>query len=123
MKQGLGWLLGDMDRDGNMFPGGYGIMEVLGLNAELIDVAVYTQQALESTARVAGLLGEPDARRAIARLASELKTRINSVSGSRRRSPTPTSSGPGHRRRVPRWERGSSSGSRARTSSRRETGS
>ena len=28
-------------------------MEVLGLNAELIDVAVYTQQALEATARIA----------------------------------------------------------------------
>ena len=52
-----------MDRDGNMFPGGYGIMEVLGLNAELIDVAVYTQQALESTARVARTLGSPTARR------------------------------------------------------------
>jgi glycogen debranching enzyme len=77
MKQGLGWLLGDMDRDGNMFPGGYGIMEVLGLNAELIDVAVYTQQALESTARVARILGEPDSAARYARLASELKTRIN----------------------------------------------
>ena len=95
MKQGLGWLLGDMDRDGNMFPGGYGIMEVLGLNAELIDVAVYTQQALESTARVARILGEPDSAARYAR----------------------------RRPRVPRWGRGSSSRSRATTSSRRETGS
>ena len=31
----------------NLFPEGNGIMEVRGLNAELIDVAVYTQQALE----------------------------------------------------------------------------
>ena len=46
MKQGLDWLLSDMDRNRNLFPEGYGIMEVSGLNAELIDVAVYTQQAL-----------------------------------------------------------------------------
>ena len=77
MKQGLGWLLTDMDRDGNMFPGGYGIMEVLGLNAELIDVSVYTQQALEATARVAGVLGEADTAAHYARVASELKERIN----------------------------------------------
>ena len=77
MKQGLHWLLADMDPDGNMFPGGYGIMEVLGLNAELIDVAVYTQQALEATARVAKAVGEPDSAARYARLASELKSRIN----------------------------------------------
>jgi glycogen debranching enzyme len=76
MKQGLRWLLGDMDPDGNLFPGGYGIMEVLGLNAELIDVAVYTQQALQGTARVARLLGEPDTLR-YDRLAARLKSRIN----------------------------------------------
>ena len=45
------------------------------------------------------------------------------VSGSRKRSPTPTSSGPGRRRRAPRRGRGSSSRSRATTSSPRETGS
>ncbi|HEU4525884.1 MAG TPA: hypothetical protein VFR62_12735 [Gemmatimonadales bacterium] len=77
MTRGLSWLLGEMDPDGNMFPGGYGIMEVLGLNAELIDVAVYTQQALEATARVARLLGEPDTAARYSRRAAELKTRIN----------------------------------------------
>jgi glycogen debranching enzyme len=77
MKQGLSWLLDEMDPDGNMFPGGYGIMEVLGLSAELIDVAAYTQQALEATARVARLLGEPDTGARYSRLAAELKTRIN----------------------------------------------
>ena len=77
MKRGIGWLLGEMDPDGNLFPGGYGIMEVLGLNAELIDVSVYTQQALEATARVARLVGEPDAAARYTRLARELKRRIN----------------------------------------------
>ena len=36
-------------------------MEVSGLNAELIDVAVYTQQALRATARIARVLDEPEA--------------------------------------------------------------
>ena len=33
MKQGLRWLLGDMDQNRNLFPEGYGITEILGLNA------------------------------------------------------------------------------------------
>ena len=77
MKRGLDWLLTDMDRNGNLFPEGPGIMEVYGLTAELIDVAVYTQQALEATAQIAALLGEPDSAARYTRLASELKTRIN----------------------------------------------
>jgi hypothetical protein len=76
MKAGLAWLLTAVDRNRNSFPEGHGIMEVYGLNAELIDVAVYTQQALEATARVAGLLGEHDAAR-YRQLAAELKARID----------------------------------------------
>ena len=77
MKQGLRWLLTDMDRNHNLFPEGYGIMEVSGLNAELIDVAVYTQQALEVTARVARVLDEPDTAARYEQQASALKARIN----------------------------------------------
>ena len=77
MKQGLHWLLTDMDRDRNLFPEGYGITEILGLNAELIDVAVYTQQALVATARLARILGEPKMAEHYQRLASELARRIN----------------------------------------------
>jgi glycogen debranching enzyme len=77
MTQGLHWLLADMDRNHDLFPEGYGIMEVHGLNAELIDVAVYTQQALEATARVARALDDPDAGSRYERQASALKARIN----------------------------------------------
>jgi glycogen debranching enzyme len=77
LKLGLRWLLGDMDRNHNLFPEGYGIMEVSGLNAELIDVAVYTQQALETTARIARVLGEAKVASRYERLAARLKTRIN----------------------------------------------
>ena len=77
MKLGIHWLLTDMDQNKNLFPEGYGIMEVYGLNAELIDVAVYTQQALKATAQIAGILDEPDAAAQYQQLASQLEMRIN----------------------------------------------
>lgn len=77
MKQGLHWLLTDLDENRNLFPGGYGITEIYGLNAELIDVSVYTQQALAATAGVARILGERTAAERYGRLASELKQKIN----------------------------------------------
>jgi glycogen debranching enzyme len=77
MKQGIRWLLTDMDRNQNLFPEGYGIMEVLGLNTEVIDVAVYTQQALLAAARVADASKEPAAARRYRSLAADLEIRIN----------------------------------------------
>jgi glycogen debranching enzyme len=77
MKQGLHWLLTDMDENRNLFPGGYGITEIYGLNAELIDVSVYTQQALVATAEIARILGDKGAAEHYRRLASELEQKIN----------------------------------------------
>jgi glycogen debranching enzyme len=77
LTQGLRWLLVAMDRNHDLFPEGYGIMEVAGLNAELIDVAVYTQQALVATARIARVLGKPRTAARYERQALELKRRIN----------------------------------------------
>jgi glycogen debranching enzyme len=77
MKQGIDWLLGEMDQNHDLFPEGYGIMEVYGLNAELIDVAVYTQQALKATAYIAGILSQPTAADHYERLALTLATKIN----------------------------------------------
>lgn len=77
MTSGIEWLLTDMDQNRNLFPEGYGIMEVYGLNAELIDVAVYTQQALEATSHIAVILGKPDEARHYERVAARLKSRIN----------------------------------------------
>lgn len=80
MKKGIGWLLGDQDRNGNLFPEGPGIMEVQGLNVELIDVAVYTQQALEAMAQMAAELGEPETEIAFyTAKAKELKQKINDL--------------------------------------------
>jgi glycogen debranching enzyme len=77
MTRGIEWLLTDMDQNRDLFPEGYGITEILGLNSEVIDVAVYTQQALEATAHIAAILGEPDAAKHYEQLASELESRIN----------------------------------------------
>ncbi len=77
MKMGLRWLLSDMDQNKNFFPEGYGIMEVHGLNAELIDVAVYTQQALKATAYVAGILNEARDKKHYEELAASLAVKIN----------------------------------------------
>lgn len=75
VKQGLRWLLEDQDQDGDLFPEGYGIMEVLGLDGELIDTAVYTQVALENAAELGELLDDEDTSR-YAELAHLLANRI-----------------------------------------------
>ncbi len=77
MKMGINWLLKDMDQNKNLFPEGYGIMEVYGLNAELIDVAVYTQQALKATARIAGVLKDPKVQSEYQELSDSLAKKIN----------------------------------------------
>ena len=77
MKQGLHWLLADMDPNHNLFPGGYGVTEISGLNAELIDVAVYTGQALRATAEVGRLLGDRKSALRYERLADDLNRKIN----------------------------------------------
>jgi glycogen debranching enzyme len=77
MTQGLHWLLTDKDRNHDLFPEGYGITEILGLNSELIDVAVYTQQALDATSRVAALLSRPAEAERYRALAARLAARIN----------------------------------------------
>lgn len=77
VTRGIDWLMGPMDQNKNLFPEGYGIMEVLGLNSEVIDVAVYTQQALEAAARIAGVMHDNDREEEYRKLASELKQRIN----------------------------------------------
>jgi len=75
VQKGIDWLQGQMDH--KLFPEGYGIMEVYGLNAQLIDVAVYTQQALQAAALIASTLNDTDAEVRYGKLASDLKEKIN----------------------------------------------
>ncbi len=55
--RGIEWLLGEMDPDHDMLPSGYGIIEIKGLNVELIDTAVYTCQALYRMYEMSKALG------------------------------------------------------------------
>jgi glycogen debranching enzyme len=77
VERGIDWLLGPMDQNRDLFPEGYGIMEILRLNAEVIDVAVYTQQALEAAADIADAVHDEKASDRYRNLASKLKARIN----------------------------------------------
>lgn len=75
--KGIEWLLKDSDPDGNGYPNGSGMMEIPGLDSEMIDVAVYTQQALTSAAAMARVVGEGELAAAYERSAEALKSRIN----------------------------------------------
>ncbi|WP_460963170.1 alpha-L-rhamnosidase-related protein [Spirosoma litoris] len=79
IQKGIHWLLVDQDKNGNMFPEGYGIMEVKGLNAELVDVAVYTQQALEVAAKMAAIVNDPASQKDYAQKAALLKNKVNTL--------------------------------------------
>jgi glycogen debranching enzyme len=78
VKKGLTWLLGEMDPDGDLLPEGYGIIEIEGLNVELIDSAVYTYEALRVASQMAELFGEQETSHEYAELALRLGKKINS---------------------------------------------
>lgn len=79
LKKGMTWLLKDRDPDGNHYPNGSGMMEIPGLESELemIDVAVYTQQALTSIVELALAVEDNTAANEYQKLAEELKVKIN----------------------------------------------
>ncbi|MEX2233883.1 MAG: glycogen debranching protein [Cyclobacteriaceae bacterium] len=77
IEKGMKWLLEDMDPDGNGYPNGSGMMEIPGLDTEMIDVAVYTQQALEAAAEIARTLGEMEIAADYQKRAQALKLKIN----------------------------------------------
>jgi len=77
VKKAIHWLLKEQDPDGNGYPNGGGMMEIHGLDSEMIDVAVYTQQALSSAAEIARSLGDQTAATEYQDLADTLKTKIN----------------------------------------------
>ena len=77
VKKGIDWLLGEMDPDGNGYPNGSGMMEIPGLDTEMIDVAVYTQQALEAAAEMASQLDDGKTAGRYKQLATALRIKIN----------------------------------------------
>lgn len=77
VKKGLAWLLEQNDKDGNLLPDGFGMMEIHGLNSEMVDVASYTQKAFADAAAMATEMGEEDVATRYQSLATQLKTKIN----------------------------------------------
>jgi len=75
-KQGLDWLVRKNDKDRNGLPEGFGMMEIHGLNSEMIDVAAYSQGAFADAAEMAAEMGDAAAatqyRQAAARLAEKI---------------------------------------------------
>ncbi|MCB7480462.1 glycogen debranching protein [Christiangramia sediminis] len=78
IKKGLKWLLEENDKNNNLFPDGFGMMEIHGLDSEMIDVAVYTQRAFEDAARIAAELDQKEIYKKYTEIASQLKNKINS---------------------------------------------
>ncbi len=77
INNGIKWLLEEMDPDGNGYPNGNGMMEIPGLDSEMIDVAVYTQQALAGASELARAMGDPQRSADYEKRAETLKSKIN----------------------------------------------
>ena len=77
VTQGLEWLWAENDTDGNGLPDGFGMMEIHGLNSEMIDVAAYSQRALVDAAAMARVLGNTGQAEAYEARAERLKQTIN----------------------------------------------
>jgi glycogen debranching enzyme len=77
IKKGLHWLMSQNDKDKNLLPDGFGMMEIHGLNSEMIDVAAYTQKAFADAAQMARLMGEEAQARQYQLTADKLKEKIN----------------------------------------------
>lgn len=77
IEEGLQWLLNENDADGNFLPDGFGMMEIHGLDSEMIDVAVYTQQAFADAARMASALGDKKQATDYQEIADQLAKIIN----------------------------------------------
>ena len=77
IKKGLVWLMEENDLDGNLFPDGYGMMEIHGLESEMIDVATYTQAAFADAAKMAAVLGDRALAENYQNTADRLKIKIN----------------------------------------------
>jgi glycogen debranching enzyme len=77
IQKGLNWLMTEKDQDQNLFPDGFGMMEIHGLDSEMIDVAAYTQRAFADASKIAAELDDQKNSDRYQKLAEQLKTKIN----------------------------------------------
>lgn len=77
IQKGLRWLMTENDGNKNSFPDGFGMMEIHGLDSEMIDVATYTQAAFAHASHIASALEEEGLAAEYLEKATALKTAIN----------------------------------------------
>lgn len=77
IEKGLLWLMKENDLDGNGFPEGFGMMEIHGLDSEMIDVAAYSQKAFADASKMATELGKDSLAAEYQEIADQLKKKIN----------------------------------------------
>ncbi|MCP9763618.1 glycogen debranching protein [Lacihabitans soyangensis] len=77
IEKGLEWLLKENDKDGNLLPDGFGMMEIHGMDSEMIDVAVYSQKAFADAAKMAKVLGKTSLANQYQSKADKIKEKIN----------------------------------------------
>jgi glycogen debranching enzyme len=77
IKKGLTWLMTEKDQDQNLFPDGFGMMEIHGLDSEMIDVAAYTQRAFVDASKIAAELNDQKNSENYKNMAAQMKTKIN----------------------------------------------
>ena len=78
IKKGLAWLMAENDENANLFPDGFGMMEIHGLDSEMIDVAAYTQRAFEDASKIARELEQDSLSQNYKSTADSLRKKINS---------------------------------------------
>ncbi|MCR9251254.1 MAG: glycogen debranching protein [bacterium] len=77
VTSGLNWLLEENDSDNNLLADGFGMMEIHGMNSEMVDVAAYSQKAFADASRMAKLLGDMNNASKYEETAEKLKNIIN----------------------------------------------
>ncbi|HCD86660.1 MAG TPA: glycogen debranching protein, partial [Algoriphagus sp.] len=77
VEKGLTWLLEENDSDGNLLADGYGMMEIHGLESEMIDVAAYSYKAFADAAQIAEILGKKALSESYQQTADALAEKIN----------------------------------------------
>lgn len=76
IRKSIAWLL-EQDDDGDMYPSGYGIIEIAGLDMEMIDTIVYTCEAYECYGRMLELTGEGREGQKYLELYRKMREKIN----------------------------------------------
>jgi glycogen debranching enzyme len=76
VEKGLEWLM-QQDKDHNLIPDGNGMMEIHGLDSEMIDVAAYSAKAFLDASKMAGALGRRDLARDYISKYEAIRLKIN----------------------------------------------